>query len=563
MRKTSALMAFLSVVAVSSCGISQYQQTESSLNTVNIPNTQIKWQSIGNCWLYAAMGWAEALVLRSTGVEENYSETYLTYRHFQLQLAEGYSIPSEISTGGSWIRSTSLATRFGLMREVDFIPQEVNKTKSMVQSRAESFINNKLKNVEYANTLKATKYGSRERQAMVEALLDEAFGVKIAEVASKAIMPSDIMIKTVDGKTSNLASEYSRWEAVSYGSYNSKELLQRLKRAMNAHEPAAISWFVDFNALDNKGIFSKETLDKKGMGSQGYHQTVLEDYVVSGVNPLTGEAFSVLEGEATAEEKELAYKYGNIDYFIIKNSWGGDDRLDRDSYTVGGKKGFHRLNADYIFGQLDEKSGTQVYKTSGLNDVIVPKKGREINPVEPTPKPTVTPVPTATPVPTVVPTVIPEPTAVPTVIPTPVPTAIPEPTPVVVTPSPVLESCEKLEDASYRLNDLKLSSLNDFMQLKNRCVSFENMELIIDRKTDNQKVFKDSFVMNGDFKATLVGPSKFHTEQLGRFFMSTKKFKISGYGTVVYQNGSWGVSLIGNNYTSWTPTTGRYVAKAQ
>ena len=61
----------------------------SSLDTVNIPHSSVKWQSIGNCWAYAALGWVESMLLRGPElVQPNFSETYVTYPHYELQLME-------------------------------------------------------------------------------------------------------------------------------------------------------------------------------------------------------------------------------------------------------------------------------------------------------------------------------------------------------------------------------------------------------------------------------------------------------------------------------------------
>lgn len=158
-------------------------------------------------------------------------------------------------------------------------------------------------------------------------------------------------------------------------SIEQRKLLKRVKRALNAGMPVVLDWYVDFNALDKNGIFALDTLKNSGPGRQGGHSTVIEDYVVAGVNPKTGKSFEVGEGEATPEQKELAEKYGQIKYFIVKNSWGGAARTDRASYVVNGEKGFHRLDASYVFGyfkRVNEKSKAFVSAVSGADAFILP-----------------------------------------------------------------------------------------------------------------------------------------------------------------------------------------------
>jgi hypothetical protein len=156
-----------------------------------------------------------------------------------------------------------------------------------------------------------------------------------------------------------------------------KALLKRVKKALNARKPVVMSWYVDFNAMDENGIFSIETLKKAGVpGRQGGHMTVIEDYVAHGIDPATGKAFKTTEGTVTAELKKLALEYGEIDYFVVKNSWGGQERNDRASYTHDKKKGFTRLEASYIFGAMptvNEETGKPDGGVSGgLNEFILP-----------------------------------------------------------------------------------------------------------------------------------------------------------------------------------------------
>ena len=51
-------------------------------NVTDIKNSAVKNQSIGNCWVYATVGWAESLHLTHTGTELNLSESYVSYWHW-------------------------------------------------------------------------------------------------------------------------------------------------------------------------------------------------------------------------------------------------------------------------------------------------------------------------------------------------------------------------------------------------------------------------------------------------------------------------------------------------
>jgi len=361
----------------------------SSTKTVNLPHTPVKWQSIGNCWAYAAAGWIESMMLRTDAQDViDVSETYITYRHYEQQLA--YTFDDELETGGSFQQATRLILTYGLMTEADFAPDEANSTKSDRQKEATNILNESI------------AFGplSRSRsKAVVRAELDRAFGVKLKDLADKIIDPDSILLSTGRGRTERLSDVMANWREVSwpidFSSYpdaplpgmsaqpirNSEiteqqiALLRRAMRAMNAGHPIVLNWFVDFNGMNQEGVFGLDDLEEKGLGRQGYHSTVAEDYIAEGFDPFAGQYFKTPEGEVSDALKVTAAKFGIPTAFIIKNSWGGSERLDRASYFRDGEKGYHKLNTDYLFAfipQLNEETQSFQNFTTGLNGIILP-----------------------------------------------------------------------------------------------------------------------------------------------------------------------------------------------
>lgn len=149
------------------------------------------------------------------------------------------------------------------------------------------------------------------------------------------------------------------------------KILKIVKQGLNAHHPIVMDWFVDFGALNSKGIFDLESLKDNPLAKQGYHSTVLEDYVVGVKNPETGLERIIGEGEVSQEEKDLALEQGQIKYFVVKNSWGGTERKDRASYMRGNVGGFHRLEANYLFAFLNNRESN--WTTPVITRFIVPK----------------------------------------------------------------------------------------------------------------------------------------------------------------------------------------------
>lgn len=384
--------AALASAALISCGVKPTAERFSDISTVNMPHTKAKWQSIGNCWAYSFTSWLESKVLASSdGAQElNISETFITYLHYRQQLLSSFARSTTMQTGGWFETAAALTLKHGYMLEGDFIPEESEKTFSSRQKAATAYLDASLKD----GLLKTDR-----SPETVKAELNAAFGIDIDALIPNIKSARDLTIRLPDSqglttlaKLIDPSSEHG-WRAVrwskssptpvdgeSYPYWSGKQsasqatILKRVKRALNAGHPVVIDWFVDFNALNSKGEFSGSYLASKGPGRQGYHSTVIEDYVVEGVNPATGEKFYVGEGEATPEEKKLAEEHGEILYFVVKNSWGGAERLDRTSYVRDGEAGYHKLDADYIFSwlkQVDEEGNDDGIDT-GLTRFVLP-----------------------------------------------------------------------------------------------------------------------------------------------------------------------------------------------
>ena len=58
--------------------------------------SSVKRQSIGNCWIYASVGWVESLHLRATGEVYDLSETYVSYWDWYEKLVKDYYGPDYV-----------------------------------------------------------------------------------------------------------------------------------------------------------------------------------------------------------------------------------------------------------------------------------------------------------------------------------------------------------------------------------------------------------------------------------------------------------------------------------
>jgi len=373
--------------------------------------TEVKRQSIGNCWLYAVASWAEGMNKRATGEDLNVSESYLTYWHWFEQIANGGSA-TEISTGGSYAVATGLIDRYGIMKEGDFLPNESSLEMSAAQARAETYINNSLKN----GALK--ERDARRNRETVRAELNKAFGVdasrqeRMNRVFGRAVtrtidrsylnrrpgyevfrakdvvtaIPNATTHQSVNvtlqdaigtGSTWSRSGEYAHQEIdFPYSPSGYRAFQQRIQRALHDGAIPVMSWKVDFNALNSESVFSLQELARRGPGingRQGGHMVVINDY-----DAVLADGTKLAAGtDATPAQLEAALATDTkINFFRVKNSWGAD-RPDR--WQNAAVLGYHDLNWDYLVGPIKDcpEDATNASQCTGNAqvwwDVVLPQ----------------------------------------------------------------------------------------------------------------------------------------------------------------------------------------------
>jgi hypothetical protein len=348
---------------------------------VDVDHTPVKRQSIGNCWLYATATWAESLHKSVAGEELNVSESYLSYWHWFEQIVSGDLDGNAIQTGGWFRTGVNLMARYGVMNEADFIQEEAILELSVRQKSALEAVNLSLKSGVLAD---ATARGNRELvrnelnrayrlNPAVVAQMDGVFGVDVNRtletqaVASGTIRNTrDIAVRTIDSATKTAAlvtladaigtktspSSFSTrqgrfaWKSAQYSRSNKllqRATLARMQRAVHDAQPVVVSWFVDFNALDQKGRFLAPPASP---GRGGGHMVVVEDYEIDNV-PGFG-TLSVGINETRTEALQAALDpAATIRFIRVKNSWGSF-RPDRQFVVPG----YHDLYMAYLNGPV-------------------------------------------------------------------------------------------------------------------------------------------------------------------------------------------------------------------
>jgi hypothetical protein len=360
----------------------------SSNNVTDLAQSSVKNQSIGNCWIYASIGWAESLHKRYTSREVNLSESYITYWHWFEQISGGAPgqkpivktiEEDELKTGGWWGVAGEIMLRYGIMYEADFIESEGDDPRSARQSQAKSRINASLKSGVLSDP-EQRKNPEVVRDELNKAWdlddgvitqLDEAFGKDVAQTlytsspaSSSSIMTLDSFAvgRTPSGTTVTLAdaigtTRYSNtyiyrrgtyaWQVTKYpeSAGERRQLQIEVQKALHGGQPVIMSWLVDFAAMKGSDFLAPPP----SPGRQGGHLVILEDYQINNVPDL-----GTLEAGKTVLDPEVLQQAlspeASIEFFRIKNSWGSSLAPD----NIDELRGYHDLHMAYLDGPVLE-----------------------------------------------------------------------------------------------------------------------------------------------------------------------------------------------------------------
>ena len=348
---------------VSGCGSSSDSgnaQTGDEQNVVDIAQTPVKNQSIGNCWTYASVGWVESMHLRASGEVLNLSESYLTYWDWYEKLIREPG-SDKLQTGGWFSTATKLFDRYGLMDEGAFIPGEATSDRSAAQAAAEAAINasmtgGRLKKDRSPKTVREELDKAWGLGADVTAKLKAVFGdgapntlgaTTTIPAGSGLRRSSEISVldKRPNQAATNatLAAVMGRWQEVLVptSATSRRGYLRRVQKALHDGHPVIVIWDVSWGSRDKvAGSFPAMKADAK---IDGRHMTLLEDYQVA-----TVPNFGLLPAGVTVTDKKLLdaalADQAAIQFFRIKNSWG----QTADPSGTGAFKGYADLYKDYL-----------------------------------------------------------------------------------------------------------------------------------------------------------------------------------------------------------------------
>lgn len=374
-------------------GTTDEPETEISTDDItSVVQSSVKNQSIGNCWVYANLGWVESMNKRATGTELNLSESYGSYWDWFTKVTSwpdtALDDKGEFSAGGTYTLFKWEVARYGAMLEKDFIPEEAEASRSSRQGTAIRAFTESLKN----GALKTV--AARKDRALVRAELDKAFGLspevvkklddvfgktaagtvtgagRVKRQAAGILAPQDIQVAWPDGRQNGAEVKGTLADSVTAGSkawfeiqYPTDEAGRRrfqirMQRALHAQAPVLTWWNVDFNAQTGSK-FSKAQLDSRGPGRTGGHMTLGFDYQAK-----LADGTVLAAGKDVTDQSLLTKALATdtkVEFFRVKNSWGGTGLPGVDTAPPSG---YYDLEMAY----LDAKVATGY----GLVAVVFP-----------------------------------------------------------------------------------------------------------------------------------------------------------------------------------------------
>jgi hypothetical protein len=241
---------------------------------VDVGQTAVERQSIGNCWIYAHASWIESMHQTASGASVDLSQSYWTYWHWFDQITGTLSRRAstvEVQTGGSWSTANGIVRRYGLLPESAFVPDDELLEISWRQADALARINASLKSGALATTsaradralVRAELNAAWKLAPEVVTALDEVFGAGATRTfdrsgSSRAVVgTSQVLDPTVFAAAyqrrsvsrgverftavqTTVSRAMSDWRTAYYWPED-RALLQRAQRALHARQPVILT----------------------------------------------------------------------------------------------------------------------------------------------------------------------------------------------------------------------------------------------------------------------------------------------------------------------------------
>lgn len=346
---------------VGGCSADSGTRASDSDDITSVPESRVKEQLIGNCWIYATLGWVESLHLGHTGTELNLSESYLTYMHWYVRITTDkfvFGKDGEFSTGDFFGIGAEIIARYGLMDEGTFISTEAGVDRSKRQETAVRIMGAALKTGGELGTPELRRNKAKVREVLDRAFtlppsmkdtLTRAFGADLSNTRGHGAVlsgefrdPAKIIVaKSKTGEAITLDDAIGEldpnrpvsatrdrgerrgkyaWQRVSFGKTSEERAAStlRLKTTLNAGFSVPIDWFTASASMRQDDASFHEPMNLSR--DNGWHESLVHDYQVDvpghGVIPV---------GTVVTDPAVLAMTLrpdAKMQLLRFKNSWG-------------------------------------------------------------------------------------------------------------------------------------------------------------------------------------------------------------------------------------------------
>ena len=374
---------------------------------ISVPQTDVERQSIGNTWIYAHVTWVETMHAAASGEAFDVSPSYWTYWHWFDQVAGGAA--TTLSTGGNWETTNGIVKKYGLAHERSFIVADATMDMSARQASALAAVNASLQSgalsVPGARADKALVRRELDRAwglgADVTAMLDRVFGADVSRSFSSLSSPADptgtdiqraadfvVAYAPAPGMPNvqrHLDQAMHDWRQAYYAGADHRSFQIRVQRALRDAQPVILTWFVDFNALEDRnngrlGSFNMATLKELGSGVQGGHMTVVDGYqakLADGRELQAGQTLDPSKPDDRSLLDTALLPSTQVELFRIKSSWGS---AHPERAFAPGMPAYVDLALDYLDGPVKkcvERNGVTdttscPTTTTPLQNVVLP-----------------------------------------------------------------------------------------------------------------------------------------------------------------------------------------------
>lgn len=396
-----ALVGLALCLSVGACASANEDEAASSANSVTtVAESPIRDQTIGNCWLYMATGWASSLANqgRSASTEAyDFSPAYLNYWYWYEQLTNESVIAritggrfdaiTEVEQGGAFGTAVELMLQYGLVRRGDFVADDEKAAAKALSTIMASLA---------SGALSSPK--ARADRALVRRELDRAWALKEdvsswltmafgedgegslddAVFDSRVLAARSIPITDANGpdtlsladaigtrafpytSSANRTGDHA-WTLVPVANTSGtdrRDVVRRIQKTLMRGSPVPLTWWVSQKAVGSRMEFAAPA---KPSAKDEWHASLLDDYEIVDVPGYGTLPAGVPENRASALRAALADE-ATIDFWRVKNSWG----VQRTAV----RQGYNDLYARYLDGPQKKCVWSAEGTTSACEDIV-------------------------------------------------------------------------------------------------------------------------------------------------------------------------------------------------